>query len=307
MKKLILILAVLVSQLSFSQTIYLDQEIIIPIGLGPGGEKLDSIQIVNEGGGFKYTLRTKYNKDREVEEFYTERVSIDNTISENTSLTIRLNKLSETQRSAVLSVVEDGTEAHIDSTVMNYNLSGLQTSSYSYQLDSGSYSVRDSMIWHYPTADAFYSVNGHQDTVFYTATNGKVQLANKNKHDEENRHQYSYNNDGMLTNINQTRKSTGAWEAATNITLVYGDQVMTSNYNNGTSLSVFPNPTTSTIQVRSDNGCKVAIYNLAGNHIKNLNANCNEIINLSGLPKGYYIVKITDNLGGSKVRKVLLR
>lgn len=78
------------------------------------------------------------------------------------------------------------------------------------------------------------------------------------------------------------------------------------NYNTLAS-SVFPNSSNPTIIISSEIGCRVEIYNAEGVHIKNLASHCNEIINLSGMPKGDYIVRIKDSLGGEETRKVLLR
>jgi len=184
MKKLVLLIATFISIAGFSQNIYLDQEIIIPIGAGPGGEKLDSIQIVSPVDGFNYTLAAKYNANNEIEQFYTKWVTVDDSVTEGVSLTITLNKISNTQRSAVLEVMEDGVENHVDSTVINYNLAGLETSMYSCTQDSTGYTLRDSMIWYDLAADVFYSVEGPTDSVFYTATNGKMILATVVQHGE---------------------------------------------------------------------------------------------------------------------------
>ncbi|MFT6747826.1 MAG: hypothetical protein ACJAZ2_002183 [Glaciecola sp.] len=82
----------------------------------------------------------------------------------------------------------------------------------------------------------------------------------------------------------------------------------TKSVNHSTlELSEFPNQTSSTIMISSEIGCKVEIFNMDGAHIKNLNSHCNEIINLSGMPKGFYVVRIKDSLGGEETRKVLLR
>jgi hypothetical protein len=307
MKKLTLLFAILVSTTSFSQTIYLDREIIIPIGVGLAGETLDSINVDNSQEGFKYTLGTNYNSDKEIKNFYTEWVVIDDSLIENTSLTINLSKISDTKRAAVIGFVEDGVTGEVDSTVMNYNLAGLQTSTYSYSNDSVGYELRESTVWYYPTADNFYSVDAKKDTVFYTATNGKVQLVTASKHGDEHKYEYTYNKDGMLTMIQESKKDSGVWQEKTTFTLYYGSKIITTVAHHNLSLSVFPNPTTSTIQVSSDIGCTVTIYDMFGNHIRNLNSHCNEIINLSELSKGYYIIRIADSLGGSETRKVLLR
>jgi len=71
-------------------------------------------------------------------------------------------------------------------------------------------------------------------------------------------------------------------------------------------LSEFPTQNNATIFVSSNVGCQVEIYTQEGVHVKNISSHCDEIINLTGLSNGYYIIKIKDNLGGKEIRKVLL-
>jgi hypothetical protein len=80
---------------------------------------------------------------------------------------------------------------------------------YSYGKDSVVYSLKDSMIWFYTTADLLYSIAGQKDSVFYTATNGKVILATIDQYGESEKYDYMCNNDGMLTDLIASRKDTG--------------------------------------------------------------------------------------------------
>lgn len=310
MKKLILLLGIVITGTCYSQSIYLDQEIAIPIGLGPNGQTLDSLQIIGGDADLKYTLATKYNEQGEINELFSKWVYMDGNYVKNTSLDIKLDKISNTKRTAVLTSINEGEINSKDSTVMLYNKAGLQTASYIYSKDSGTYQLKDSIIWYYPISTVFYSVNGNNDTVDYVAVvdeTEKLQMASIDQGDEFHRYSYFYDEDGMLRSISQRIKKDDEWSSGIFMRAYHGLAKPVSAKNHQKHLSIFPNPTTSTIQVTSELGCKVRIYDISGNHIRNLNSRCNEIINLSGLNKGYYIIKISDSLGARETRKVLLR
>jgi hypothetical protein len=71
------------------------------------------------------------------------------------------------------------------------------------------------------------------------------------------------------------------------------------------TISLFPNPAKNFIQIKGVSGIKeVKIYGIAGQLIQLYKLSSN-IMNISELPKGMYIVKITDNANRIYVRKMI--
>jgi hypothetical protein len=73
-------------------------------------------------------------------------------------------------------------------------------------------------------------------------------------------------------------------------------------------LNVYPNPVTNgKLYITSDNGADktVAIYDILGKQVLTTSVT-NDVVNVSGLNAGVYIVKITEG-GNTATRKLIIR
>lgn len=302
MKKIILSIAIIAASLSntsFAQNVHLNQQTIIPIGLGSNGQKLESIQLTNAHNGIKYTLETEYNNENEVERLSSNCTTHHNL---NSSMSITLNKVSDTQRVAVISTNEEEKVNVKDSIVMNYNLAGLPTSQELFTMSKEAYVLKESINWVYPNGDTFYSVNSNNERVDYVATNGMVKLATSVKGNVQTKIEYQYDNSNVLSGFACTTKDTGKYETVELYELAYEGIKDKKALNGEVDMNVVASTLSSTIFMTSELTCKVAIYDMDGVHVKDVNTSCNEIIRLTGVSNGNYIVKIKDSLGGKETR-----
>jgi len=68
------------------------------------------------------------------------------------------------------------------------------------------------------------------------------------------------------------------------------------------TISVFPNPAQSFVHIEGINASEIQCYNELGQLVKTLRET-NEV-DLSGLVKGMYLLRITDSKGGSHIVRV---
>jgi len=76
------------------------------------------------------------------------------------------------------------------------------------------------------------------------------------------------------------------------------------------NISVYPNPTKGSLNIKTDKTISYAIYNILGQSVKlsgNINNNSERFINISHLPDGIYILKAEDDNKNSKSFKIIKR
>jgi len=86
-------------------------------------------------------------------------------------------------------------------------------------------------------------------------------------------------------------------------------QIRAIEIEGGNSVSVFPNPTTGTINVDEAAQAQIAkleIFDTAGQPVAAKRGANNNVLNLSGIPSGTYILVIQFVSGEKATRKVIL-
>jgi len=64
-------------------------------------------------------------------------------------------------------------------------------------------------------------------------------------------------------------------------------------------LRIFPNPVSTTFQIGySERVDKVSVINMVGREVRNFNYAADSSYNIGNLPRGMYLVQLTDNSGG---------
>lgn len=66
--------------------------------------------------------------------------------------------------------------------------------------------------------------------------------------------------------------------------------------NDEIKISIYPNPASDYINVQDKDNVlsNVIIYNLAGRRIKSFNTESNQLLNITDLPKGMYLIQFLD-------------
>ena len=82
-------------------------------------------------------------------------------------------------------------------------------------------------------------------------------------------------------------------------------QSINNNYNEPKAIKIYPNPTKGKIKIKAEDIKQVEVYNIQGEKIKSIEYQTSKSINLTGICKGVYIVKV---IGGDYCvsRKVIL-
>ena len=72
------------------------------------------------------------------------------------------------------------------------------------------------------------------------------------------------------------------------------------------SLSIFPNPTSSFVYINYDESFRVDMYSLSGQQLLSTDFNTSHRIDVSGISKGIYILKITA-ANSSQIEKLIIQ
>src|SRR5690606_16924216 len=74
------------------------------------------------------------------------------------------------------------------------------------------------------------------------------------------------------------------------------------------NISIVPNPTTGIVRLMAKENVDVQIYDLTGKNVFNQNqVSSNTTLDLTGLGKGIYLVKIKDEKGSQTIKKLIMK